>query len=92
MQTQPTAVVAPSPVGGSSIVVMQAPPAPQQEVPTQRPSADHAWVPGYWTWRNNQYQWMKGHWEVPPRLGAGWIPPRWQQEGASWRFFEGYWD
>jgi hypothetical protein len=71
---------------------MQAPPAAQQEVPTQRPSSDHVWVSGYWTWRNNQYQWMAGHWEMPPRLGAVWIPPRWQQEGASWRFFEGYWD
>ena|SRR5688500_11448965 len=89
---QATAVSVPSPVGGSSIVVMQAPPAAQQETPTQRPSANHVWVPGFWTWRNNQYQWMAGHWEVPPRVGAVWIPPRWQQEGASWRFFEGYWD
>src|SRR5687767_10623878 len=51
---------APSPVGASSIVVMQAPPAPQQEVPSARPTADHVWVAGYWTWRNNQYQWMAG--------------------------------
>jgi hypothetical protein len=71
---------------------MQAPPAVQQEVPPPRPSSDHTWVPGYWTWKNNQYQWMAGHWERAPRLGAVWVPPRWQQEGNSWRFFEGYWD
>jgi hypothetical protein len=92
VQSQPTAVAVPSPVGGSSIVVMQAPPAAQQEVPTPRPSTSHVWVPGYWTWRNNQYQWMAGHWEMPPRSGAVWIPPRWQPEGTSWRFYEGYWD
>ena len=91
-QPQPTAVAIPSPVGGSSIVVMQAPPAAQQEVPTTRPTSSHAWVPGYWTWRNNRYEWMAGHWEVPPRSGAVWIPPRWQPEGSSWRFYEGYWD
>ena len=89
---QPTAVAVPSPVGGSSIVVMQAPPAAQQEVPSPRPSSTHVWVPGYWTWRNNQYQWMAGHWEAPPRSGAVWVPPRWQPEGSSWRFYEGYWD
>ena len=89
---QATAVAVPSPVGGSSIGVMQQPPAAQSETPTPRPSSSHAWVPGYWTWRNNQYQWMAGHWEVPPRSGAVWIPPRWQPEGTSWRFYEGYWD
>jgi hypothetical protein len=88
----PTAVTVPSPVGQSSIVVMQAPPAVQQEVPTTRPSSSHVWVAGYWTWRNNQYQWLSGHWEMPPRTGAVWVPPRWQPEGSSWRFYEGYWD
>jgi len=91
-QPQQTAVAVPSPVGGSSIVVMQAPPAVQQETPSPRPTSSHVWVPGYWSWRNNQYQWMAGHWEVPPRSGAVWIPPRWQPEGSSWRFYEGYWD
>src|SRR5215207_9929698 len=49
-QPQATAVAVPSPVGGSSLVVMQAPPAAQQEVPSPRPSSTHVWVPGYWTW------------------------------------------
>jgi hypothetical protein len=72
--------------------VMQAPPALQQEVPTPRPSSSHTWVPGFWTWKNNQYQWMAGHWQIPPRTGAVWVPPRWAPEGNSWRFYEGYWD
>ena len=82
----------PSPATASSVVVMQAPPQAQQEIPTVRPSGSHAWVPGYWTWRNNRYEWVPGHWEIPPRSGGVWIPPRWQPEGRSFRFFEGYWD
>src|SRR5688572_17598667 len=85
-------IAVPSPVGASSIVVMQAPPQAQQEVPSPRPTSSHVWVAGYWTWRDSQYQWMAGHWEVPPRSGAVWVPPRWQPEGTSWRFYEGYWE
>jgi hypothetical protein len=85
-------VAVPSPVGASSIVVMQAPPAAQQEVPTPRPSSNHVWVAGYWSWKTDHYEWMAGHWEIPPRSGAVWVPPRWQPEGSSWRFYEGYWD
>lgn len=91
--TTPTGTYAvPSPVGASSVVVMQAPPQAQQEIPTPRPSRDHVWVPGYWTWRTDRYEWRAGHWEIPPRTGSVWVPPRWQPEGTSWRFYEGYWD
>ncbi len=91
VQPAPAIVAVPTP-SGNSVVVMQAPPVAQQEVPTARPSNTHAWVAGYWTWRSNQYQWMAGHWEVPPRSGATWIPPRWDREGSSYRFYEGYWE
>ena len=92
VQTPNGVATVPTPVGASSIVVMQAPPAAQQEVPSARPSADHVWVSGYWTWKANQYQWTPGQWVVPPRAGAVWNPPRWQPEGTSWRFYEGYWN
>ena len=87
-----TIAAVPTPVGASSIVVMQAPPAAQQEIPTARPTRDHVWVSGYWTWRNSRYEWVAGHWEVPPTASSVWVPPRWQPEGNSWRFYEGYWD
>jgi len=88
----PVAYAMPSPTGASSIVVMQAPPVAQQEVPSVRPSTSHVWMAGYWTWRNSRYEWVAGHWEVPPRNGAVWVPPRWQPEGTSWRFHEGFWE
>jgi hypothetical protein len=89
--TTPTAVALPANVPAGTVVVMQAPPTPPQEAVPARPSTSHEWIPGYWTWRNNAYAWMAGHWEVPPRSGSVWVAPRWEREGNSYRFYEGYW-
>ncbi len=81
-----------TPVATGTIIVTQAPPALQQEVVVARPSSAHVWVAGYWSWRNNRYEWMAGHWEVPPRTDAVWVAPRWERLGdGSYRFYEGYW-
>lgn len=88
----PTVYAQPGAPGApSTIVVTQAPPALQQEVVTAQPTRDHVWVAGYWTWRNNRYEWVAGHWQVPPRSGSTWIPPRWEPEGGAYRYYEGYW-
>lgn len=73
-------------------VITQAPPAPQPEAVSVQPSSSHMWVPGYWTWRNNRYEWMAGHWEVPPRSNATWVAPRFERESGAFRFYEGYWN
>jgi len=92
---QATAVVAtPVATTGGIVYVTQAPPPMQQEVIEARPvrpSPGHAWVPGYWTWRNDRYEWMGGHWERPPTASADWVAPRWEREGSGFRFYEGYW-
>lgn len=90
----PVVYSTPAAVAGtqSTIVVTQAPPAAQQEVVTARPSSDHVWVGGYWTWRNNRYEWVPGNWVRPARVGATWLPPRWESEGGAYRFYEGRWD
>ena len=75
-----------------TIIVTQAPPAPQQEVVLAQPSSEHKWVPGYWTWRNERYEWMAGHWEIPPSQSSVWVAPRWERRSdGSYRFYEGYW-
>ena len=63
----------------------------RQEVVLAQPSPRDVWIPGYWTWRSDQYQWMAGHWELPPNSGSAWVSPRWAQEGNAYRFYEGYW-
>jgi len=94
--TQPQqAIVAQQTVPGTvnSYLVVQAPPAPQAaEAVPARPSAQHVWIAGYWTWRNNRYEWMAAHWEVPPYSTAVWIAPRSESEGGAIRFYEGRWN
>jgi len=87
--TQPPAG---APVGSTSYVVTQAPPAPQPEAMPPRPSSAHVWIAGYWTWQNNRYAWMAGHWEVPPYSGAAWVNPRTESESGNFRFYEGHWN
>lgn len=74
------------------IIVNQAPPAPPPEAVIAQPTQNHVWIPGFWTWRNERYEWMAGHWEVPPRSSSEWVNPRWENDGNAYRFFEGYWD
>jgi hypothetical protein len=89
----PTTTTSPQTVTTTpTIIVQQAPPAVQAESPSARPSSRHVWVGGYWLWQNRQYNWVAGHWAVPPEDGANWIPPRWEREGNSYRFYDGYWD
>jgi hypothetical protein len=80
------------PSNGTSYVVMQAPPAPQPEAVPARPSSQHVWINGYWTWQNNRYAWMAGHWEVPPSSNAVWVNPRVESDGGAYRFYEGHWN
>ncbi len=90
--TQPQQVVAVAPAGVSSYVVMAAPPAaPAPVAIPARPSSQHVWVAGYWTWQNNRYEWMAARWEVPPYAGAKWVNPRTESESGNYRFYEGYW-
>ncbi len=95
VQSQPSQIVVAgnSQLPAGTIVVTQAPPVLQEEVAQARPSSDHVWVAGFWSWRNNRYEWMAGHWEIPPRINALWVAPRWERlSDGSYRFYEGYWE
>lgn len=76
----------------STVVVTQAPPAPQSEVVLARPSPDYVWVAGYWTWRDNRYEWVSGQWVIPPHSNSAWVAPHWEPESGGYRFYEGYWN
>lgn len=87
-----SAYVAPAVPVVTTVVVTQAPPAMQQDVVIAQPSSQHVWIAGYYTWRNNQYQWMTAHWELPPYSNARWVKPGWEQQGNAYKFTEGYWN
>jgi hypothetical protein len=76
----------------STTIVTEAPPALQSEVVLAQPSAKDVWVAGYWTWRDQQYEWMAGRWELPPNSRSVWVSPRWEQQGNAYKFYEGYWN
>ena len=82
-----------APVASSetTIVVTQVPQFPQQEAVQPAPSYRSVWLAGYWTWRNDGYEWVAGHWEQPPGNSTLWIRPRWVRTGGSYRFYEGHW-
>jgi hypothetical protein len=78
--------------GVGTTIVTEAPPALQSEVVLAQPSPNYVWIAGYWTWRNEQYEWTAGHWELPPNTGAVWVAPRWEQQGNAYKFTAGYWN
>lgn len=87
-----TVVTTGTPVAGTVIVTQQAPPALQTEVVLAQPEPRDVWIAGYWTWNDSRYQWMAGHWELPPNARAVWVAPTWQPMGHGYRYTEGYWN
>jgi hypothetical protein len=82
-----------TPSAAGTVIVPEAPPPPRSEVEQPRSSSDQVWVAGYWAWRDNRYEWVAGHWEVPPRTDAVWVKPRHERVGdGSYRFYEGSWN
>src|SRR5262245_43893816 len=62
------------------------------DVPGERPTPQHTWVPGHWHWSEGAYAWEAGHWEIPPMPNLVWHAPEWQHQGNSYVLKEGYWD
>ncbi|HUR56579.1 MAG TPA: hypothetical protein VM029_02640 [Opitutaceae bacterium] len=77
------------------IRVHHEPPAPlePQEAPTSaQPHPEAVWVPGFYTWRENQYAWTPGTWQRPPDGRTTWVAPRVERRGDNeYVFTEGYW-
>lgn len=53
----------------------KAPPPRKNERPGPSPRADAVWLAGFWRWdvSRNDYQWVDGHWELPPGEGYVWV-------------------
>lgn len=70
-----------------------APPAlPVYEQPSC-PQDGYLWVPGYWAWDpdNYDYYWVPGTWVLAPQPGYLWTPPWWGWDGGAYYFHPGYW-
>jgi hypothetical protein len=69
------------------VVVNGPPPAPIAEQRSAPPSANSAWVNGYWHWEGARYVWIPGHWENAPP-GAQWYAPKYSQNTDGRYYYE----
>src|SRR5262245_52374058 len=77
--------------GGYYTSVRYGPPAPRYGVVGYAPGPGYVWTDGYWDWRANNWYWVGGRWQRPPRGGAVWVSPTWRNYGGRWRMHRGYW-
>jgi WXXGXW repeat (2 copies) len=73
-----------------SLQIGTAPPPLRYEV-VPAPRRAHAWVPGHWEWRGNQYAWVNGYW-IQERPGYAYLQPQWVQVGTQWQYRPGQWN
>jgi len=89
------------------VVIMQPPPAPQEEVAPAPSSTGYTWVAGHYVWRDG-WNWERGHWvagsvrampspyseapTVAPAPGARWVPGYWDYVGNDWEWKKGHWE
>ena len=74
------------------VVVASAPPPLQQEVIDVQPGPDYVWVGGYWTWRHDHHEWVRGQWKRPPHGRHQWVAPRWEHNTRGYVFIDGHWN
>jgi hypothetical protein len=73
----------------SAVVVRVAPPPPREEVvPAARPG--YVWRGGYWDYRGNKHQWVKGAY-IRERRGYHWVPHEWKEDHGRWTLHQGTW-
>ena len=97
--TPPPALVAPP------VVVNTPPPSPPpveavegSEPPPQvveqvvvSPGPGYIWISGFWAWHHHRWEWVRGHWDLPPRRGAIWVVGGWERHGGRVVWVDGYW-
>jgi hypothetical protein len=72
-----------------------APPATpaQVEMTAPMPGVNYTWIVGAWIWGPDQkWEWVKGHWEQPPFVGATWVPPRCENREGKYFYVPGKWE
>lgn len=67
-------------------------PAPPREVVAVRPAREAVWVAGYYAYvGGDRYEWIPGHWEIPPGRGRNFDRPRWERRGNTYVYLRGGW-
>jgi hypothetical protein len=85
-QNAPTAAAAPAEIAST-----QPPPPPRPETIPERPSGAYVWIPGYWDYRDNQFRWVDGRWDLPPKPDLTWVPTHWESRDNRYVLVAGFW-
>ncbi|MDB6168642.1 MAG: 17 kDa surface antigen, partial [Verrucomicrobia bacterium] len=56
------------------------------------PAPDALWIPGYWDYDGSGYNWMRGHWEIPPQNSRSYVAAHWENRNDGYVFVRGYWN
>lgn len=73
------------------IVAPEGPPPPfNEEEALNSPSPNYVWIPGHWAW-NGKWDWVKGHWRIPPHEKSVWVPGHWEKRDHGWIWIHGHW-
>jgi hypothetical protein len=78
--------------GGYVGAYARTPPPPiRVETYGPAPGPGYIWITGYWGYRSNNYYWVPGRWERPPRGHRRWEDGRWERHGDRYRWHDGRW-
>ncbi len=78
----------------TEVIVQQPPPqpAPRREVVTVRPAREAIWIEGHYAYAGgNRYDWVPGHWEIPPPQYRTYVRPSWQRRDQGYVYMRGHW-
>jgi hypothetical protein len=77
----------------SNVAVAQVPPPPPPPVDyvTPQPTPSAVWVAGYYGFDGYRYNWVPGHWEIPPPNYVVFVRPHWVYRGGEYIYIRGYW-
>lgn len=91
----PLAVTIPQVAFAQEVVVSVniAPPELPVYVQPIPPGDDYLWVPGYWSWSDDDqsYFWVPGTWALAPEPGFLWTPGYWGWGDSGYFWHQGYW-
>jgi hypothetical protein len=78
-------------IASEATCVPYPPPAPKVEEVPARPSRDHLWLDGQWTWETRRWVWKPGGWTVVPE-DARYAPWRIERlQNGALVYFAGHW-
>jgi hypothetical protein len=87
---QPAPVYVAPPPAEVIVVRQPLPPRVVEVVPAPQPGM--IWISGYYAPRGGRWEWVRGHYERPPRQGAVWVPPHHNERGSDRvEFSMGFW-